>query len=65
MPVHIEEMASEVTIADGQLPLSGAQLEQLAALVARRLEQRERAARQTRDATALRREAEPPSGIRE
>jgi hypothetical protein len=63
MPVHVEEVTSEVTVADGQLPLSDAQLERLVALVASRLEQRRRAASQTRDATALRHGAEPPSGI--
>jgi hypothetical protein len=65
MPVHVEEVTSEVAVADGQLPLSDAQLERLVALVARRLEQRRRAARQTRDATALRRGVDPPSGIGE
>jgi hypothetical protein len=56
-------VTSEVTVVDGQLPLSDAQLERLVALVASRLEQRRRAARQTTDATALRHSAEPPSGI--
>jgi hypothetical protein len=65
MPVHVEEVTSEVAVADGQLPLSDAQLERLVALVARRLEQRRRAAQQTRDATALRRGVDPPSGIGE
>jgi hypothetical protein len=65
MPVHVEEVSSEVTVVDGSLPLSEAQVEHLVTLVARRLEEGRRAAARTRDATTLRRGVAPPSGIGE
>jgi hypothetical protein len=60
MPVHVEEMTSEVAVLDGDLPLSDQQMEKLAALVLRRLEEKQRAERQAREATALRRQTRPP-----
>jgi hypothetical protein len=60
MPVHVEEMTSEVAVLDGDLPLSERQMETLAALVLQRLEEKQRAQRQRCEATALRREARPP-----
>ena len=65
MPVHVEEMTSEVAVLDGDLPLSEQQMEKLAALVLRRLEEKQRAERQTREATALRRQARPPLPVAE
>jgi hypothetical protein len=59
MPVHVEEMTSEVAVLDGDLPLSERQMETLAALVLRRLEEQQRAERQRCEATALRRQARP------
>ena len=59
MPVHVGEMSSEVSVADGELPLSPAQLEQVVAAVTRRLEQRDRDRRDARDATSLRPQAAP------
>jgi len=59
MPVHVEEMTSEVAVLDGDLPLSERQIEKLAALVLRRLEEKKRAERQAREATTLRRQARP------
>jgi hypothetical protein len=60
MPVHVEEMTSEVAVLDGDLPLSERQMETLAALVLRRLEEKQRAERQMQEATTLRRQARPP-----
>jgi hypothetical protein len=58
--VHIEEMVTEVTVVDGELPLTQAQLEKIADFVIARLEQRRRDAARSREATALRPMSEPP-----
>ena len=42
MPVHIEEMSSEVTVLNGDNPLTEAQMEQLARIVMRRIEEKQR-----------------------
>ncbi len=63
MPVHVEEMSSEVTVVSGDLPLSEAQLEKLVKLVLRRLEQHQREGARVREATQLRRGATPPTPI--
>lgn len=47
MPIHIEEMRSEVTVFDGELPFSEAQINKLVTLVAKRLADKERTARQS------------------
>jgi hypothetical protein len=60
MPVNIERMSSEVTVFDGELPLSPAQLERLVQIMLQRLEQREYNKRQQREATQLRPQAAPP-----
>lgn len=60
MPVYLDEMISDVTVVDGDLPLNDAQIERLVRLVLRRLEETQRAARQTEAATTLRRDSEPP-----
>jgi hypothetical protein len=63
MPVHVDELSSEVTVMDGALPLSDEQLDRLAELVAGRLERRERSSRQSKEATTLRRRVAPPLGL--
>lgn len=60
MPVHVEEMTSEVTVADGELPLTSAQVEKLVRLVMSRLVEREREAARSSEATRLRRQASAP-----
>jgi hypothetical protein len=65
MPVHVEEMTSDVAVLDGDLPLTEAQMEKLVKLVLQRLEEKQREARQFREATALRREAAPPLRVGE
>ncbi|MBV9960433.1 MAG: hypothetical protein JO360_18545 [Acidobacteria bacterium] len=54
MPIHVEEMTSEITVMDGELPFSEAQLEKLVNLVLRRLEGKQREAQKRQDATQLR-----------
>ena len=65
MPVHIEEMTSEVTVVDGELPLSEAQVERLVAAVIKRLEGKQREAAKRRAATELQRGAAPPARVAE
>ena len=60
MPVHVEEMTSEVALVEGELPLSDAQIEKLVRLVLKRLGEKKREAQQVRDATQLRRQASAP-----
>jgi hypothetical protein len=60
MPVHIENMTSEVTAFSGDLPLSQEQIELLVQIVLKRLERVEREAKLGREATAIRAQAAPP-----
>jgi hypothetical protein len=53
MPVHVDEMTSEINIVEGELPLTPAQIEKLVKLVMSRLDARKREASQQRDATSL------------
>jgi hypothetical protein len=59
MPVHIENMTSQVTVADGDMPLSQVQLEKLMAQVLQRLERQQRLAEQDEEAIAIRPAARP------
>jgi hypothetical protein len=43
MPIHIDEVTTEVTVLDGELPLTDAQVERLVTLILGRLEQQRRA----------------------
>ena len=65
MPIHIEEMTSEVAVYDGELPLSESQIDKLVGIVLKRLGEKEREAKQIREATRLRPEAMPPIKIGE
>jgi hypothetical protein len=60
VPIEVGRFTTEVTVADGDLPLSPAQLEKLVALVARRVEERQREQARSREATAIRGHATPP-----
>jgi hypothetical protein len=44
MPIHVEELQTEVAAFDGEVPLSEAQLDKLTALIGRRLAERQRVA---------------------
>lgn len=65
MPVHIEEMTSDVAVLNGDLPLTEVQIEKLVKLVSQHMEEKQREARQLREATALRQGAAPPLQIGE
>ena len=65
MPVNVEQMTADVSIVEGELPFSEAQLERLVALVAHRLEQRARDKASSREATRFRSGVIPSSGVEE
>jgi len=60
MPVHIEEMASEVTVIAGDLPLTEAQVEKLVQIVFKRLADKHLDAGRVKAATKLRRQSTSP-----
>lgn len=64
MPMHIEEMSSEVTVFEGDLPLSEKQTEVLVRKVMARLAEDEKARRQRSAATELRSGATPRLDVR-
>ncbi len=59
MPVEVGKFTTEVTVSEGDLPLSPVQIEALVRLVLRRLEDAQRAAERTREATTIRSQAAP------
>lgn len=59
MPMHIEEMTSEVAVFEGELPLSEKQTEALIAKVMAKLAEKKKNQGQMRDATELRTGATP------
>jgi hypothetical protein len=60
MPVHVAKMDSEVTVIDGELPLTEAQVEKLVQIVIKKLEGVQRESQKSSEATTLRRSATPP-----
>ena len=60
MPVHIEEMANEVTVVAGDLPLTEAQIEKLVQMVIKRLADKHLDAGRVKEATKLRRQSTSP-----
>ena len=63
MPIHIEEMTNEVTVVDGEMPLSDAQLDQIASLVMQRLSEKDQLAEHLSETAAIRRQFVPMTGI--
>jgi hypothetical protein len=59
MPVHVEELTSEVSVVEGELPLNEEQIEKLVRLVISRLAEHQRDEERRREATRLRRQASP------
>ena len=59
MPVHVEEMTTEVTMIAGDLPMTDAQVEKLVKLIMKRLKDQEREGEQIKEATQIRRGAAP------
>jgi hypothetical protein len=63
MPFHIEEVKSEVTVLDGDLPLTPAQMEKLIDVVMKRIEDKGRNAAIAHDAASIQRHVAPPLRI--
>jgi hypothetical protein len=59
MPVHIDNLETDVTVATGDLPLSEAQIEKLVQIVLKRLQDHQREQRHNREANRLRSQATP------
>jgi len=59
MPIDVGKFTTEVTVADGELPLSPAQVEKLVQAVLRRLGEKQRADQQGREANEIRAHALP------
>lgn len=53
MPVHIDEMSSDVTVVEGELPLTPAQIEKLVKIVMSRMADKKRDAQRARSSTQL------------
>jgi hypothetical protein len=53
MPVHIDEMSTEVTVVEGELPLTPVQIEKLVRLVMSRIADKKRDAQRARSSTQL------------
>jgi len=60
MPVHIDEMTSDVTIVEGELPLTPPQIEKLVKLVMHRIAEKKTDAQRTRAAVQLKRQSSTP-----
>jgi hypothetical protein len=60
MPVHIEEMTSEITIVEGEFPLTLAQIDKLTKLVIKRIGELQKDEEKSRAATKLKRQASRP-----
>lgn len=60
MPVHIDEINSELDVVQGDMPLSEQQIDMLVRLILERLEQQQRQARRNEQAVALRHRSAPP-----
>jgi hypothetical protein len=65
MPVHVAKMDSEVTVIDGELPLTEAQVEKLVQIVLKKLEAAQRESQKSSEATTLRRSAAPAARVGE
>jgi hypothetical protein len=63
MAFHIEQVTSNVTVLDGDLPLTPAQLDKLVNLIAKRLEDKGRDAALSHEASAIQRHVAPPLRI--
>ena len=62
MPVHIDELVSDITVIDGELPLSPSQIDKLVRLVIGRIDEQKRASVQRREATQVRPDSIKPAG---
>jgi hypothetical protein len=64
MPLHIESVTADVTVYDGDLPLSERQLDQLAQHVLRLIARKQRNEHQQREATCISASAQTPHPMR-
>jgi len=62
MPVNIEQISSQVNVVDSDLPFDERQLERIVDLVIARLQERQRDARWSEEATTIRKSAMPDEG---
>jgi hypothetical protein len=60
MPVHLQELVSEVTVVAGDLPLTEPQIERLVKIVIKRLAEMQLDASRVHAATKLRRQSSSP-----
>jgi hypothetical protein len=65
VPVQVEEMNVDLQVADGDLPLTEAQMDILVKIVLSRLERKQRDAKNVREATTLRTQAAPALHMKE
>lgn len=65
MPVHVEEMTTQVTVFDGELPLTETQITVLARRVTQCLAEEKRKEQRRSASTSLRRESAPPLQVGE
>lgn len=63
MPLHIGSLTADVTVVDGEMPLSERQLTQVARAVLRLLAEQERDQQRRREATCIGRSARPSSPV--
>ncbi len=59
MSIYIQKMTDDVTLLDGDMPLNQKQIEQLVAIVLRRLEEKKAAEQSIQEMTRLRTNARP------
>ena len=62
MPVHVEELTQEVTVANGDLSLSQAQIQRLVHLVLEQLNKQERESKLRRESTSIQPQARRQNG---
>ena len=60
MQVHVEEMTSEVSVIEGELPMTAAQIEKLVKLVMKRIADHRREMAQSREAMRLKSQSSAP-----
>ncbi len=59
MPIHVEQMNTDVSVVEGEVPLAPAQLEKLVELVMRRIEEKRRGDEQLKASVRIQRSAAP------
>jgi hypothetical protein len=65
MPVHIEQLQSEVSVSEGDLPLSEAQIEHLVRIILDRLRRQQRQNEALEEAGTLRMRSAPQNPVRD